>query len=94
LTDGDHALIIHEGDEADLSDAALVDATKLVGALPTTDAISANGDIAACVGVHSTKRYVRASVVSTSVTTGAVGTILCVKGAENLRSASTTGFDV
>ena len=93
-TDGAHALIIEEGDDSGLSDAAVVGAEKLVGSLPSSGAINANGDIAECVGVHSTKRYVRASVVSTGVSTGAVGTILCVKGAENLRSASTAGFDV
>lgn len=94
LTDGDHALIIHEGDESDLSDAALVDATKLVGSLPSLDAVAANLGEMECVGVHSTKRYVRPSVVSTNVTTGAVGTILAVKGGENLRTGSTAGFDV
>ena len=93
-TDGDHTLLIQEGDESDLSDAATVDATKLVGSLPVLGAIHANGDVVQCVGVHSTKRYVRASFVSTGVTTGAVGTILAVKGAENCRSTSTAGFDV
>lgn len=93
-TDGTHTLLLEEGDDSGLSDAATVGAEKLIGSLPAPAAISADGDTLACVGVHSTKRYVRASVVSTGVTTGAVGSLLAVKGAENLRSASTTGFDV
>ena len=93
-TDGTHTLLIQEGDESDLSDAATVDATKLVGSLPAPAAISANGDILAAVGVHSTKRYVRCNVVSTGVTTGAVGSLLCVKGSELLHSGAVSGFDV
>jgi hypothetical protein len=93
-TDGDHTLLIEEGSDSGLSDATTVGAEKLVGDIPILSAINANGDILECVGVHSTKRYVRASFVSTGVTTGAVGTIQAVKGAENCRSTSTEGFDV
>jgi len=89
-TDGSHTLLIEEGDESDLSDAATVGTTKLIGALPVFGAIHANGDSIACVGVHSTKRYVRASFVSTGVTDGAVGSILAVKSGEYLKTDSTS----
>jgi len=73
-TDGTYKLIIHEGDNSALSDAALVGVEKLVlvaGKDAYTDGIGAATAIntaMAKVGVHSTKRYVRASVVSTGVT--------------------------
>lgn len=89
-TDGAHAIIIHEGDDSGLSDAALVGATKLIGALPSYSAIHANGGVVQMVGVHSTKRYLRASIVSTGVTTGAVGSIFALKSGEVLKDASST----
>ena len=90
-TDGDHDIIIHEGDDSGLSDAALVPADKLIGALPTYDAIHANADVVQMVGVHSTKRYVRASIVSTGVTTGAVGSIYALKSTEYRPDVNSTG---
>lgn len=90
-TDGDHAIIIHEGDDSGLSDAAVVGAEKLIGALPSYDAIHANGDVVQMVGVHSTKRYLRASIVSTGVTTGATGSIFSLESGEVLPDADSTG---
>lgn len=90
-TDGAHAIIIHEGDDSGLSDAALVPAEKLIGALPSYGAIHANADVVQMVGVHSTKRYVRASIVSTGVTTGAVGSIFALKSTEYRPDVNSTG---
>lgn len=71
-TDGTYTLKIEEGDAANLSDAAVVDSSKLVyGTLPAKSAITADGAKMSKEGVHSTKRYVRASIVSTSTSTGA-----------------------
>jgi hypothetical protein len=89
FTDGDHTLLIQEGDESDLSDATTVGAEKLIGDMPVLEAVHANLGVIQAVGVHSTKRYVRANVVSTNVTTGATGTLLAVKGNELCPSAST-----
>jgi hypothetical protein len=88
--DGTHTLLIEEGDDSGLSDAATVATAKLIGALPAYTAIHANGDTVLSVGVHSTKRYVRASFVSTGVTTGATGSLFAVKGGELLKTASTS----
>jgi hypothetical protein len=87
-TAGDVTLTIQEGDLADGSDMANVPNSKLVGfnqgSIPSAQvaALTANGGTAAKLGVHSTKRYVRAvltsdnsanlSVVATAVLGGEV----------------------
>ena len=82
-TDGTYTLKIEDGDDSGLSDAAVLDVTQLVyGSLPAISAALAEGDVMEKEGVHSTKRYVRASLVSTSVTTGATLTIVAVAGVE------------
>ncbi len=92
--DGTHTVLIEEGDDSGLSYATTVCSESLIGSLPALGAAAVNGGNVQCVGVFSTKRYVRASFVSAGVTTGATGTFLAVKGAENLRSTSTEGFDL
>ena len=83
-TDGTYTLKIEDGDNVALSDAAVVATTQLVyGTLPVVSAITADGEAFYTEGVHSTKRYVRASVVSTSTTTGAQVLVVCLKDAEN-----------
>ena len=87
-TDGTFKLIVHEGDASNLSDAALVGVEKLVlvpGKDAYTDGIAAATAVntaMAKLGVHSTKRYVRASVVSTSVTSGATIGVACLLNGE------------
>lgn len=84
-TDGTYTLKIEHGDDPGLSDAADVDSSMLIyGTLPTITAATADGDALPREGVHSTKRYVRASVVSTGVTTGATIQVLIVKHGEYL----------
>ena len=68
-TDGDYELKIEEGDESDLSDAAVV--SDLVFTAPSVGAAVSDGDSIVRNGCNLTKRYVRASVVSTSVSSGA-----------------------
>lgn len=83
FTDGSYALKLEEGDDPALADAADVDSSKLVyGTLPTLTAATAEGAFLSREGVHSTKRYLRASIVSTGVTTGADLAVLAVMGAE------------
>ena len=77
-TDGTYTLKVEEGDDAALADAAVVDSSKLIcddaaGVVAAANAISR-------VGYIGSKQYVRATVVATGVTTGAVAGVLLVKG--------------
>lgn len=90
FTDGVYKLAIVEGDAANLSDAAAVSADALieVGSIDAVTtgvvAILANGGKYSKVGVHSTKRYVRANIVSTGTTTGATLNVLALVSPETL----------
>ena len=79
VTDGDYALIIEDGDDSALSDAAVVSVTSLVGALPAFDD-NADDNKALSVGYIGKKRYVRASLVSTNTASGAVIGVVAIKG--------------
>lgn len=68
-TDGTYTPLVRHGDAADLSDVADVDDADLVGT-EALAAISASNTVKK-IGYVGNKRYVRLSVVSTSVTTGA-----------------------
>ena len=86
-TDGAYALKIEDGDDSGLSDAADVAAAQLVyGTLPSLGAAVAEGAMLPREGVHSTKRYIRASIVSTGVTSGAFAQVLIVKDAEMMKT--------
>lgn len=72
-TDGTYTLKLEHGDAANLSDAETiaVDSGMLIyNHLPHQSAAMTDGDNCPKEGVISIKRYVRASIVSTSVTTG------------------------
>jgi hypothetical protein len=87
-TDGTYTMKIEHGDDSGLSDAADVDSAMLVyGTLPALTAALAEGGVLAKEGVHSTKRYVRVSIVSTSTTTGASLAVVAVAGAEEMPTA-------
>jgi len=82
-TDGTYTLTIEEGDDAALADATTVSSDQLIGSLASVSAATTHGTgVLPSTGVHSTKRYVRPSIVSTGVTTGATVGIVCVKGKE------------
>ena len=90
-TDGTFTLKIEDGDDSGLSDAADVATAQLVyGTLPALGASLAEGAVMPKEGVHSTKRYVRVSIVSTAVTTGATVAVYAVLGAEMLKQPQTT----
>ena len=64
---GAWALVIQEGDAADMSDASTVSGNNLINALPTVAAVQAVTAIGTetgvpKVGVISTKRYLRANI--------------------------------
>lgn len=68
ITDGAYALLIEEGDDSGLSDAAAVPAEETLGSL--TGFVAADDDAVQRVGSVGKKRYQRLSIVSTSTTTG------------------------
>ena len=87
-TDGTYKLVLQEGDAANLSDAATVPSEKLItvtglDAVATgVTAVTADGDKMFKVGVFSTKRYVRAQVVSTVTTSGATISVVALVSPE------------
>jgi len=68
ITDGAYALLLEEGDDSGLSDAAAVAADEILGAL--TGFVAADDNAVKRVGSIGKKRYQRLSIVSTGVTTG------------------------
>jgi hypothetical protein len=87
-TDGTFKLIVEESDASNLAGSNVVGVEKLVrvaGKDAYTDGIAAATAVNTAMsklGVHSTKRYVRASVVSTSVSTGATIGVACLLNGE------------
>lgn len=82
-TDGTYKLVIQESDDSGMAGATTVGATQLVEASTATgavttgiSAITADLDAFSKVGVHSTKRYLRAQIVSTSTSSGATIDVL------------------
>lgn len=77
VTDGDYTVLIQEGDESNLSDAAAVADTDLIGTEAAASFTADTDDNAISkIGYIGDKRYVRFNVVSTSTSTGAtVGAI-------------------
>lgn len=84
-TDGTYTPLIEEGDEADLSDAAAVADEDLVGT-EAGAAISAANAIKR-IGYVGHKRYVRLSIVSSDVTSGATIGATAVLGRGAVRPA-------
>jgi hypothetical protein len=81
FTDGDYSLLIEESDDSGMSGAVTLSEKRLdLDAASVVAAVGA-GDYER-VSVISNLRYVRASVVSTGVTTGADLNVLFVGGKE------------
>ena len=73
-TDGDYELVLQDSADGSTDWQDIADAEKLPTpgtAAITLGALTADGAVAAKQGCWSTRRYVRARVTSTSVTTGA-----------------------
>ena len=68
ITDGAYALLLEEGDDSGLSDAAVVSADETLGEL--TGFVAADDQSTKRVGSIGKKRYQRLSIVSTGVTSG------------------------
>lgn len=73
LTDGAYAMLLEEGDDSGLSDAAPVDDTDLIGTEVGAGFAATDDDKVTKLGYIGGKQFVRLSIVSTGTTTG--GTI-------------------
>lgn len=82
-TDGDYDLVIEESsDSAFGSDVSDVPADQIYNQTATQSAAIPAADALPMLGVLYTKRYVRAKVVASSVTTGATATVFSVEHAD------------
>lgn len=80
LTDGAYTPLLQEGAAANLSDATIVAAADLLGTIAGASFALADDHVVKKIGYIGNKRYVRLSMVSTSVTTGGTVSAVCVKG--------------
>lgn len=73
VTDGDYTVLIQEGDDSGLSDAAAVADADLIGTEADASFSADTDDNAvSSIGYRGSKRYVRFNIVSTNTTSGAV----------------------
>lgn len=70
ITDGTYDVLVEEGDDSGLSDAANVADTELLGTEAAIQFVAAEDNAVEKIGYRGAKRYVRLSLVSTGVTTG------------------------
>ena len=68
ITDGTYTLVLEEGDDSGLSDAAVVPAANILGVL--TGFVLTDDDATKRVGSIGKKRYQRLSILSAGTTTG------------------------
>jgi len=80
LTDGTYTPLIQEGSAANLSDATTVAAADLHGTTASATFALTDDNVVKKIGYVGSKRYVRLSIVSTSVTTGGTISALAIQG--------------
>lgn len=86
-TDGDYELVIQDSADGstDWQDVAAAKLLPQPGtAAVTLGAVTSDGDMLAKAGCFSTRRYVRARVTATSVTSGATVYVVIIKHGEYL----------
>ena len=91
-TDGTYTLTIYDGDNAALSDAAIV--TSLIYTAPSLSAKTAETSVATPVGlpklgVYGTKRYLRATITSASTSSGATLGVFAIANPEIAKTPQT-----
>ena len=79
LTDGTYTPLIEEGDASNLSDAAAVADSDLLGTEAAAAFASTDDNAVNKIGYIGNKRYVRLSIVSASTTTGGTLSAVSVK---------------
>ena len=83
-TDGTYTLLIQESADSGMSGATTVSGDKLIGSLPALGAATVQGAALETVGVIGTLRYVRASIVSASTSSGATVQVIATQVAEQM----------
>lgn len=79
ITDGTFTPLLQEGDAANLSDAAAVADSDLLGTEAAATFISTDDNTVKKLGYIGGKRYVRLSIVTTGVTSGGTISAIAVK---------------
>jgi len=81
ITDGDYTVLIEEGNESDLSDAAAVSDGDLLGTEAGASFTADTDDNKTSrIGYRGNKRYVRLNVVSANTTSGATVGAIAILG--------------
>lgn len=70
ITDGTFTPSLTEGDQANLSDGAAVQAADMIGTVAAATFIATDDNVTKKLGYKGSKRYVRLNLTSTGVTTG------------------------
>ena len=83
-TDGTYTLLLEEDDVIGFGSSSVISGDQLIGTLPVVSAATASGAALGTVGVISNKRFVRASVVSASTSTGSDIVVSCTQSAEEM----------
>lgn len=84
LTDGAYAILIEDGAASDLSDNAAVADDYLLGTEAAAAFAATDDNTVKKIGYVGSKRYVRLSIVSTSVTSGGIiGAVAVLGKADN-----------
>lgn len=80
ITDGDYEIVLEDGDDSGLSDAANVDSDFILGSLSDASYASGDDNTTKRVGYVGHKRYVRLSITTTNVSSGGDIGALAIKG--------------
>lgn len=80
LTDGDYAILLEQGNDPGLSDAAPVPDVDLTNLEASAAFVAADDQSVKRIGYIGDKEFVRASLVSTNVSTGGFFTIMALLG--------------
>jgi len=80
LTDGTYTVLIHEGDESNLSDASAVDDADLTNTEASASFASTDDNTVNKIGYVGSKRYVRLSLVSASTSSGGTLGAIAIQG--------------
>jgi hypothetical protein len=80
LTDGAYTPLIQEGSLSNLSDATTVAAVDLLGTIASATFALTDDNVVKKICYIGSKRYVRLSIVSTSVTSGGSISAIAIQG--------------
>jgi len=76
LTDGTYTVLIEDGDNSSLTDAAAVSDDFLIGTEAAASFVATEDNVSKRIGYIGHKRYVRLSIVSAGTTSG--GTVVAI----------------